>query len=112
MKPDVAKQHPGSGEPVTAALPKPRSGEVPLSDEPAGVEETEDLFEEVPTVANRALPATGDENAGAPAGGREAPGTYRLVHPTVSDFVDQPVATKIDPPAVKGVPIGSARKPR
>jgi hypothetical protein len=116
IKADVANQDTETGEAAPVAPGRPaRSGELPLPDgQPEAEEATEDDFQEVPTVANRALPVPGGtakETPSATAQGQGA-GTYRLVRPTVSDFVDQPVATKIEPSASKGVAIGEARKPR
>ena len=113
MKADVAKRDMGSDEAVAAGPPQPpRSGEQPLANEAPVAEDAEDVFEEVPTVANRALPAPdGGPTEWSPSSHKTA-GSYRLVRPTVSDFVAQPVATKIEPAAAKGVVIGQARKPR
>ena len=116
MKADVASQDMESSEAAPVASRKPaRSGELPLPDEQPEVEEdAEDAFKEVPTVANRALPTSGGRPAENPpaAAQRQDAGSYRLVRPTVSDFVEQPVATKLDPNTSKPVIIGSARKPR
>jgi len=113
MKADVAKQDMGSDEAVAVGPSSPpRSGEQRLANEAPVAEDAEDVFEEVPTVANRALPAPdGGPTEWSPSS-HETAGSYRLVRPTVSDFVAQPVATKIEPAAAKGVVIGQARKPR
>ena len=116
IKVDVASEDTETGEAAPVAPGRPaRSGELPLPDGQTEAEEAaEDDFQEVPTVANRALPVPGGtakETPSATAQGQGA-GTYRLVRPTVSDFVDQPVATKIEPDTAKHAVIGSARKPR
>jgi hypothetical protein len=113
MKADVAKQDTESDEAQAAGPPRPpRSGELPLANEEPAAEDGEDVFEEVPTVANRALPTPDGEPTEWSPSSHETAGSYRLVRPTVSDFVAQPVATKIEPAAAKGVVIGQARKPR
>ena len=113
MKADVAKQDTESDEAVAAGPPRPpRSGELPLANEGSAAEDAEDVFQEVPTVANRALPTPDGGPTEASPSSHESAGGYRLVRPTVSDFVPQPVATKIEPPAAKGVVIGQARRPR
>ncbi len=113
MKAEIAKQDGESGATAAVAPAEAsRAGEQPSGDQP-DADEALEPFKEAPTVANRALPApeggAEEEVTAAPRGGA---GSYRLVRPTVSDFVDQPVATKIDPPAGKRVVIGSARKHR
>jgi len=115
MKADASKQHRKSE--VRAAPPSSwrRPEAPPAPDEPeaaAGADE----FEEVPTVANRAAPTEGSASeadpATRPAG--EAPGAYRMVRPTVSDFVAQPVATKPADPAGSSprAILGTTRRPR
>jgi hypothetical protein len=76
--------------------------------------EDEDIFEEVPTVANQAKPASGDgEPAAVPSlDPRENPGTYRLVRPTSPEVIDAPIPAKASAKAGKGVVIGTARRPK
>jgi hypothetical protein len=113
MKADVAKQDGERDAPAAAGqLERPRSDGLPVAGGETAADEDEDVFKEIPTVANRALPvpeAAPGESSPSP---HETAGSYRLVRPTVSDFVAQPVATKMDPPATNRVVIGSARKPR
>ncbi len=116
MKADGAKQDRDAGESEPASRRKPpSSAELPLpTDDRKAEEDDGGAFSEAPTVANRALPvssAAGADEAPTAAPRQEA-GTYRLVRPTVSDFVDQPVATKIDSAVSGRTVIGSARKAR
>ena len=95
-------------ENVTAEFPA-------AGDEPEDAE-SEDVFKEIPTVANRANPTSGVippiDSPSSDLGQREGAGTYRILRPTTSDFVDTSAATKNDPNAAKRLIIGPARKPR
>ena len=99
-----------------AAAKENGTGEFPAAgDEPEDAE-SEDVFKEIPTVANRANPTGGviaaGDNASSLVGQREGAGTYRILRPTPSDLVDTPAATKNDPNAAKRLIIGPVRKPR
>lgn len=112
MKADVARKDAESAEAAPAPAPRaPRSGELPLAGEEAA-DEDGDVFKEIPTVANRALAVPEGGPPQSPASSHETAGSYRLVRPTVSDFVAQPVATKIEPATATGVLVPQARKPR
>lgn len=117
MKAQVAGERAGSGErPAPAMEKQAATGEFPaVSDEAAG-EEDEDVFKEIPTVANRANATVGPSSGGAGAspleGQHDGAGSYRLVRPTTSDVIDPPAAAKGDATAARRLVIGTARKPR
>jgi hypothetical protein len=117
MKSQVAQELSESGEtPPPAAANEAGTDEDAIANgEPETVED-EDVFKEIPTVANRAKPAAvgGAEDQSTPslANQHEAAGTYRIVHPTTSDFIDSPGAAKVDENAARRVILGPARKPR
>jgi hypothetical protein len=115
MKARAASKDAESGG-MPAAAKENVTAEFPAAgDEPEDAE-SEDVFKEIPTVANRANPTGGviaaGDNASSVVGQREDAGTYRILRPTTSDFVDTPAATKNDPNAAKRLIIGPARKPR
>jgi hypothetical protein len=105
MKSEVVSESVTEGAPVEAkTAPAAPSGP---TTEPA---DDDDFVKETPTAANRieALPADGD--AAASSEQRGGPGTYRILRPSTTDFVDSPVVTKTQPAAGgKRVVIGAAR---
>jgi hypothetical protein len=84
------------------------------AEQPSG--EDEDVFKEIPTVANRANPTTAPSNGNAAPSSQpdshESVGTYRIVHPATSDSIAPPATTKSDSGTGKRMILGSARKPR
>jgi hypothetical protein len=103
-------------ERCTAMAQEAATGEIPIgSDEPEAGKD-EDVFEEIPTVANQANPTStagaGGETASSTSAPSEGAGAYRIVCPTTSDLVDAPAAPKIDPSTSRRLIIGSAGKPR
>ncbi|MBN2573664.1 MAG: hypothetical protein JXP73_03800 [Deltaproteobacteria bacterium] len=95
----------------------PRKGaiteELPAVGEP-DVEESEDLWKEIPTVSNRTglSSSAGGGDTSTPAGPPEGAGTYRLLRPTISDVLENPTAAKDDALSPKRTVVGSARKPK
>jgi len=117
MKSQVAQGHAASGEtPVPAMAKDASTEEIPIANEAPEVEEDEDVFKEIPTVANRANPTADPGSAEASEssteGKHEGAGTYRILRPTTSDVIETPAPTKVDPSAARRVVIGAARKPR
>ena len=114
MKSQVASDEvPGGAVSPPATATEAVTGEMPLID--VGLEaDDEDVFKEVPTVANQANPTVGTLADGAPSlsGQHESAGTYRIVHPTTSDLIEPPAATKVDTGASKRLLIGPPRKSR
>jgi|GEM_PF-5015532 len=117
MKSQVAQEHAGGGKTPVPTMPKAASTEeIPVASEAPEVEEDEDVFKEIPTVANRANPTAepGSEGAAESSteGKHDGAGTYRILRPTTSDVIETPAPTKVDPSAARRVVIGAARKPR
>ncbi len=100
-------------EPVTDGSAEAAATEASRPQQGGGAEADDgDFFKETPTAANRieAIAAAPVEDSAAPAGQRGGPGTYRILRPSTSDFVESPVVTKTQPPAGKRLVIGTARK--
>jgi hypothetical protein len=117
MKSQVAQEHEGGGKTPAPAMPKAASTEeLPVVSEAPAVEDDEDVFKEIPTVANRSNPTAdpGGAEAGESLteGKHDGAGTYRILRPTTSDVIETPAPTKVDPSAARRVVIGAARKPR
>jgi hypothetical protein len=116
MKSQVVSEYARSGAvPPPAAAKEAVTGEIPLTEgEPEP--DDEDVFKEIPTVANQANPTfvagSAPDRAPSLSGQHESAGTYRIVHPTTSDVVNPPAATKLDTGAGKRLVIGPPRKPR
>ncbi len=99
-------------EPVTSASVDAAATEAPGSRGGAVPGEDGDFFKETPTAANRieAIAAAPVEESATPADQRGGPGTYRILRPSTSDFVESPAVTKTQPSAGKRLVIGTARK--
>jgi len=90
------------------------TGEFPaVADEPEA-DEPEDVFKEIPTVANRANPtaAPGTASPAAPPAPPEGSGSYRILRPLTSDIIDTPTTTKVDGGPSKRMVLSPARKPK
>ncbi len=116
MKSQVASEHAQSDAvPPPAAAKEAVTGEIALTDGGSEADD-EDVFKEIPTVANQANPTLGagsaTDRAPSLSGQYESAGTYRIVHPSTSDCVDPPAATKLDTGASMRLVIGPPRKPR
>jgi hypothetical protein len=117
MKSQVARDRVGSGKTPAAAVAKETAtGEIVIGNDEPEADEDEDVFKEIPTVSNRANPTFADsahhESASLPTDAHDGAGTYRIVHPTTSDFIAPPAAIKIDADAARRAIIGVARKPK
>lgn len=82
--------------------------------DPPTVDDDAQEFKETPTEANRArtlaAEAADDQGTEAAAGG---PGVYRLLRPSVTDVLESPCVTRVDPPVGgKRIVIGAARPRR
>ncbi len=96
----------GGAPSVATAQPGQLAGDTATAAPPAA---DDDFVKETPTAANRiALPAEADDGAASP-GQRGGLGTYRILRPSTTDFVESPVVTKTEPAAGKRVVIGAAR---
>ena len=91
---------------ATERLPLDGSDGQPKSDD--------ELFEEVPTVANQARPASEDicPSERSSLGSGQRAGAYRIVRPTTCDVIDAAIAQKAEAAATKRVVIGTTRKSR
>ncbi len=120
MKAQVAARDAKDGEaPPRAGVEQCGAGDPPQTGQPP-CDDEEDGFKEVPTVANRTSPVSsaGEQNAPVPTSteGHIGAGTYRIVHPAISDSVAEPVVNIARKPdqrnPAKRMILGSARKPR
>jgi hypothetical protein len=105
----VASKDAESGKPPADQV---TTGEYPaVGDEE---EETEDVFKEIPTVANRANPtavAPAGDSAAQP-GPPEGAGAYRILHPATSDVVETPATARAEAAPAKRMVLSPARKPK
>jgi hypothetical protein len=108
MKSEVVSVSVTEGASVEAkAAPPAQSGSPP-----APADDDNDFVKETPTASNRidALPAAAEGDVAADPAQRGGPGTYRILRPATTDFVDPPVVPKTPAaPAGKRVVIGAAR---
>ena len=82
-----------------------------LADATAALSEDEDVFSEVPTVANRANPTASPREIDKESGeGRAGAGAYRMVHPATLDRIAVPVPAAPQRAVAKRVVIGVTRK--
>ena len=121
MKAQVSTEDARGGETPPPAAANEAAGDDSIAAGQPLSDDDEDVFKEIPTVANRAnlVSAAGEQNANGVASpsSREGAGAYRILRPTTSDFVADPVVTKIaDDPGKQNparcVILGAARKPR
>ena len=114
-KAQAASQDTERGKPLAAAQQATTREFPAVGDEPEADEPEEDVFKEIPTVANRANPTAGGSGTGdaaAPAAPPEGAGAYRILRPETTDVVDTPAPTKADPSASKRMVLGTTRKPK
>jgi hypothetical protein len=100
-------------EPVTNGPADAAATEASRSPGGADAGDDGDFFKETPTAANRieAIASAPVEENATPDGQRGGPGTYRILRPSTTDFVESPLVTQTQPPAGgKRLVIGTARK--
>jgi hypothetical protein len=74
-------------------------------------QDEEDVFGEIPTVANRANPTVSPEEIDKEEGqGLAGAGAYRMVRPATSDRIAVPAPAAPERPSTNRVVIGVARK--
>ena len=95
---------------------KPSESTSPPREHPQALAQDEDVFGDVPTVANRANPTVSPSEPSAmdkqEDQGAAGAGAYRLVRPATSDRIAVPAPPTPERPSVNRVVIGVARKSR
>jgi hypothetical protein len=116
MKAQAASRTADNGEiPARQLASDDATDRIPLGEalgEDRHVGEAADFFDDVPTLANRARPATEDDTVrvlSAPPQSKSA-GAYRLVHPTTPDVIEPEAPPKVEAPAAKRIVLGATRK--